>query len=98
MLFKLNLYHYVLGNWGNEIKKWLGDTRLKPLLVEGGDKDAKQLFDDWALPHQKRWTVLVTSYETLRAYAATVAKGGVDLLICDEAHRWGCTASIQLTY
>ena len=77
----------LVGNWGNEIKKWLGKTRLEPLLVEGGDKDAKQLFNDWALPHQKRWTVLVTSYETLRTYSAAVAKGGVDLLICDEAHR-----------
>jgi SNF2 family DNA or RNA helicase len=66
----------LVGNWGAEIKKWLGATRLEPLLVEGGDKEAKRLFDDWALPHQKRWTVLVTSYETLRCYAATVRGGG----------------------
>ena len=77
----------LVGNWGAEINKWLGKTRLDPLCVEGGDKDAKQMFDDWALPHQRKWSVLVTSYETLRTYSKTVAKGGVDLLVCDEAHR-----------
>ena len=80
-------------NWGAEFRKWLGSARLEPLLVESGagekGKDAKTLFEDWALPQQKRWRVLVTSFETLRAHAETVASatGGVDLLVCDEAHR-----------
>ena len=39
------------------------------------------------MPHQKRWPVLITSYETLRSYAKVVSKAGVDLLVCDEAHR-----------
>jgi SNF2 family DNA or RNA helicase len=26
----------LVGNWGNELRKWLGDMRLEPLLVEGG--------------------------------------------------------------
>ena len=30
-------------SWGGEIKKWLNDTRLEPLLVEGGEgADSKQ--------------------------------------------------------
>jgi SNF2 family DNA or RNA helicase len=77
----------LVSNWGAEMKKWLGQTRLAPLLVEGGDKDAKSLFDDWALAHQKQYAVLVTSYETLRSYASKIESGGVDLLVCDEAHR-----------
>ena len=80
----------LVGNWGGEIKKWLGDVRCEPLLVEGGEgADGKQKFEDWALPGQRKHSVLVTSYETLRAHAKTVAKatGGIDLLVCDEAHR-----------
>ena len=79
----------LVGNWAAEIKKWLGAARLEPLVVEGGDKEAKRAFEDWALPRQKRWTVLVTSFETLRANADVIASctGGVDLLVCDEAHR-----------
>ena len=51
--------------------------------------DGKQKFEDWALPNQRRHCVLVTSYETLRSHANTVQKatGGIDLLVCDEAHR-----------
>ena len=79
----------LVGNWAAEIKKWLGAARLEPLVVEGGDKEAKRMFEDWSLPRQKRWTVLVTSFETLRANADVIASctGGVDLLVCDEAHR-----------
>ena len=63
----------LVGNWAAEIKKWLGAARLEPLVVEGGDKEAKRMFEDWSLPRQKRWTVLVTSFETLRANADVIA-------------------------
>ena len=39
------------------------------------------------LPHQQKWSVLITSYETLRSYVKVIAKGPLDLLVCDEAHR-----------
>ena len=42
----------LVGNWAAEIKKWLGAARLEPLVVEGGDKEAKRAFEDWALPRQ----------------------------------------------
>ena len=79
----------LVGNWGAEFRKWLGGTRLEPLLVEGGDACARGLLEDWALPRQRRWSTLVASYETLRTHADLVASctGGVDVLVCDEAHR-----------
>lgn len=77
----------LVGNWGAEFKKWLGPERVDPQLVEGGDKQARELFQTWALPSQRRRSVLITSYETLRAHADALARASVDLLICDEAHR-----------
>jgi DNA repair and recombination protein RAD54B len=93
-------------NWGLEIKKWLGTTRLEPLLVESGGteasgQDAKSLFTDWARSKQQRWRVLITSFETLRPHAELVQSttGGIDVLVCDEAHRLkkkkGDTATIN---
>ena len=63
----------LVGNWGAEFRKWLGGTRLEPLLVEGGDACARGLLEDWALPRQRRWSTLVASYETLRTHADLVA-------------------------
>lgn len=77
----------LVGNWGAEFKKWLGPERVDPQLVEGGDKQAKELFQTWALPSQRRRSVLITSYETLRAQVDELVDASVDLLICDEAHR-----------
>ena len=56
-------------NWGAEFRKWLGSARLEPLLVESGagekGKDAKTLFEDWALPQQKRWRPAPSASPTL---------------------------------
>ena len=82
-------------NWGMEFKKWIGLSRgLEPLLVESGStekgKDAKTVFrTEWANSKQKKYKVLITSFETLRTHAGLVQSttGGIDLLVCDEAHR-----------
>ena len=77
----------LVGNWRVEFQKWLGVERCEPMVVEGGDKEAKSNLQDFARPSQRRYQVLITSYETLRAQADVVAGAKVDLLVCDEAHR-----------
>ena len=77
----------LVGNWAAEFKKWLGPERIDPKVVEGGDKDAQKSFEEFALSSQRRYNVLITSYETLTAKSEALARANIDLLVCDEAHR-----------
>ena len=77
----------LVGNWAAEFKKWLGDERCEPKVVEGGDKEARRSCEDFALASQRRYHVLITSYETLRAQSDVLSRANIDLLVCDEAHR-----------
>jgi SNF2 family DNA or RNA helicase len=76
-----------VGNWAGEFKKWLGDVRVEPKIVEGGDKLARTSFEEFGRAAQQRYNVLITSYETLRAQADVLVNANIDLLVCDEAHR-----------
>eukprot|EP01135_Chromosphaera_perkinsii_P004147 Nk52_evm54s270 gene=Nk52_evmTU54s270 len=67
-------------NWGKEIKKWLGDERLKTFLI--GDENKPKDFK-----HASIFPVMIISYEMFRKYLADIKKMNVDLIICDEAHR-----------
>ncbi|CAK9102448.1 Protein CHROMATIN REMODELING 25 (AtCHR25) (DNA repair and recombination protein RAD54) (AtRAD54) [Durusdinium trenchii] len=72
------------GNWRAEVKKWLGDKRLKPTVIESGkEKILSQIreFRDFA---SRR--LLVISYDQLRRHVQLV-DDVCDLLICDEGHR-----------
>lgn len=64
----------LVNNWKAEVKKWLGDERLGCIAVNAGP-EAKGQFALWANPHQQVSPLLVTSYETLRKYAAEAAAG-----------------------
>lgn len=77
----------LVGNWAGEFKKWLGDVRVEPKIVEGGDKLARTSFEEFGRAAQQRYNVLITSYETLRAQADVLVDANIDLLVCDEAHR-----------
>lgn len=77
----------LVGNWAGEFKKWLGDVRVEPKIVEGGDKLARTSFEEFGRAAQQRYNVLITSYETLRAQADVLVNANIDLLVCDEAHR-----------
>jgi SNF2-related domain/Helicase conserved C-terminal domain len=73
-------------NWKKEIKKWLGDVRLKPLVVSTYGKLVLEGLQTFL--HGNVNPVLIISYEMLRKYIDQFSNcKSVNLLICDEAHR-----------
>eukprot|EP00775_Hariotina_reticulata_P011378 gene11378-11527_t len=73
----------LVANWGRELKKWLGEERLKFMQLSQGPAAAEQVTD---FKLGKVWKLLVGSYEGLRKYGAQL-KGCCDVLVCDEGHR-----------
>ncbi|KAK9822627.1 hypothetical protein WJX81_000343 [Elliptochloris bilobata] len=71
------------GNWAAEVRKWLGDQRLRAMVLLPGPGAAQQVTD---FKHGTVWKLLIVSYETLRKFATHLA-GTCDLLVCDEGHR-----------
>ncbi|KAI9248563.1 P-loop containing nucleoside triphosphate hydrolase protein [Phascolomyces articulosus] len=76
-------------NWANEFTKWLGENRVRPLVVDNSNSKEKILT-------VKRWAaaqgqivnpVLIISYETLRSYTKYLKNSPIGLLLCDEGHR-----------
>lgn len=76
----------LLENWKQEIKKWLGDEKLKSIILGvGAQKDqAKQTVIDFKFG--KVFKVGIISYETLRKYSSDLS-GFVDIVVADEGHR-----------
>ncbi|CAO3590694.1 unnamed protein product [Absidia cylindrospora] len=76
-------------NWANEIVKWLGETRVRPLTIDNsGSKEKIASVKQWAAAQgQLVNPVLIISYETLRAYTKYMKNCPVGLLLCDEGHR-----------
>lgn len=76
----------IVKNWKNEFKKWLGDERLKPLVVSA--KTTKQKPSDviniWKNGKQ---SVLIISYDLCIRNAVLLQECKCDLLICDEGHK-----------
>ena len=93
----------LVGNWNNEISKWLkGRCTTFPVMSNGGGGDAKKTIKNFVNHRGKG--VLIINYETQRRYskefqpskfamkASAGCKGEGDnsvcqLLICDEAHK-----------
>lgn len=69
-------------NWAAEIRKWLGDERLRAMVLQ--PTDSQQQVTDFK--HGAVYKVLIASYEVLRRHATALA-GACDLLVCDEGHR-----------
>jgi len=77
----------LVGNWKNELKKWL-DDRVSAVAISESSRgdviDAVQSFLHPRSPH----SVLIISYDTFRLHSALFSKPDCcDLMICDEAHR-----------
>ena len=90
----------LVGNWDNEIRRWVGDT-CPTFAVKG--TEPKKVIKSFVTHRGKG--VLIISYDTQRRYTKMfeppktglgVSKAGssssgqqqtLDLLICDEAHK-----------
>ncbi|KAI8907183.1 P-loop containing nucleoside triphosphate hydrolase protein, partial [Gorgonomyces haynaldii] len=78
-------------NWGNELKKWLGDNRIRPYSCDNkGTKEQTTKDIEQFVSAKGRAIVnpvLIVSYETLRIYSEYLKKTEIGLLMCDEGHR-----------
>lgn len=70
-------------NWAKECRKWFGDERLRPLLVQTGENPDEAVSNFCV---GRNWPLMIVSYELIRKYAPKL-KGKCDLLFCDEGHR-----------
>lgn len=72
-------------NWAAEFDKWLhGRCKYVALAVSGTAAVRGTLMTFKGSYEHK---ILIASYETFRGYAHEVANCGIDLVICDEAHK-----------
>ncbi|POG80389.1 putative dna repair and recombination protein rad54 protein [Rhizophagus irregularis DAOM 181602=DAOM 197198] len=78
-------------NWANELVKWLGTLRIKPLVIDnkGGKENVLKELRQFAISQGRTiiYPVLIVSYETLRTNIAELKDSKIGLLLCDEGHR-----------
>lgn len=72
-------------NWGAEFDKWLGGRLKYTAVVITGQAQVSGTFA--AFKYDRESKVLIASYETFRGHASAVADAGIDLVVCDEAHK-----------
>ncbi|KAF9248573.1 hypothetical protein DTO006G1_6972 [Penicillium roqueforti] len=81
----------LVGNWANELVKWLGKDATTPFAIDGKATKAELItqIKQWAIASGRGIVrpVLIVSYETLRMYADTLNDTPIGLLLCDEGHR-----------
>ena len=76
----------LVDQWAAEIKKWLKNERLRPIVVNVGGAGATERVRDFAKGSSAS-PVLIVSYEMFRKHAAVINGGRCDFLVCDEGHR-----------
>ncbi|WVQ82964.1 hypothetical protein IAT38_005100 [Cryptococcus sp. DSM 104549] len=81
----------LVGNWANELVKWLGPGAVNPMVVDGkgGKAELIPAVRRWAQAHGRSVTlpVMIVSYETLRTLQDELANCEIGLLLADEGHR-----------
>ncbi|TXT15851.1 hypothetical protein VHUM_00354 [Vanrija humicola] len=81
----------LVGNWANELVKWLGPGAVNPLVVDGkgGKAELIPAVRRWVAAHGRNVTlpVMIVSYETLRSLEQELAGAPIGLLLADEGHR-----------
>ena len=78
----------LIGHWRNEFRKWLGGSRLKPLVCESGKTNGRKARDIFSDFKGLSFPVLIVSYGLVSLYVEDLcAIKSIDLLICDEGHK-----------
>jgi DNA repair and recombination RAD54-like protein len=81
----------LVGNWANELTKWLGKDATTPFAIDGKASKAEltSQIKQWAIASGRSVVrpVLIVSYETLRMYVDALKDTPIGLLLCDEGHR-----------
>jgi DNA repair and recombination RAD54-like protein len=72
-------------NWAAEFDKWLHGECKHIAVSVAGQAQVSGCFS--AFKHSHDVKVLIASYETFRGHASQVAEAGIDLVVCDEAHK-----------
>ncbi|KAI8970621.1 P-loop containing nucleoside triphosphate hydrolase protein [Pilobolus umbonatus] len=75
-------------NWASEFVKWIGSTRVDPLVIDSGfTKDKAKIVKQWGAKDTSLNPILIISYESLRLYSRYLGNAQIGLLVCDEGHR-----------
>jgi len=72
-------------NWAGEFDKWLHGKCKYHACAVSGQAAVSGTFGSFKYDRESR--VLIASYETFRGHAHEVADAGIDLIVCDEAHK-----------
>lgn len=76
----------LVGNWNQEILKWLKGLHSKTIFVKSSQKD-KQVYE-FIQGHSSTHPLMVISYENFRSVAGHLNKlRNWETIVCDEGHR-----------
>ncbi|KAI8807434.1 SNF2 family N-terminal domain-containing protein [Cladochytrium replicatum] len=78
-------------NWANELKKWLGENRIRPMTCDNKTSKEQTIknLEQFACAKGRSvvYPVLIISYESLRGYSNVIKNSQIGLILCDEGHR-----------